>query len=192
MKRISAGNGLSMEASERVLDMESPEREAEDSVDPKQLAAQIFDELRLPVSRYLVCLGVCPAVAGEIVQEAFLRLYRHLRADGRRENLAGWVFRVAHNLAVNEMKRAVASGAELADARVDPGGDPEQILLRKERMRKMEAAIGSLPMRQQQCLHLRAEGLRYREIAEVVGIGVSSVAEAVQRAIETLTRACHE
>ncbi len=193
MQRISAEEGLSLE---RVLDLESPDREGDGSPDPKQVATRMFDDLRLPVSRYVVSLGLPAAVASEIVQEAFLRLYRHLQTDGRRDNLAGWVFRVAHNLAVNELKRAGAAGPEPeesgGDPREDPGGDPEQIVLRKERMSCLESAIRSLPLRQRQCLHLRAEGLRYREIAEVVGIGVSSVAEAVQRAVETLAKVCHE
>jgi RNA polymerase sigma-70 factor (ECF subfamily) len=183
MWRISAGEELTLE---RVLELESPDREGDGSPDPKRVATRMFDELRLPVNRYVVSLGLPAAVASEIVQEAFLRLYRHLQTDGRRENLAGWVFRVAHNLAVNELKRAGAAGAEPEEARVDPGGDPEQIMLRKERMSCLESAIRSLPARQRQCLYLRAEGLRYREIAKVLGIGISSVAEAVQRAVETL------
>jgi RNA polymerase sigma-70 factor (ECF subfamily) len=180
---------------ERVLDLESLDREDNGSPDPKQVATRMFDELRLPVSRYVVSLGLPAAVASEIVQEAFLRLYRHLRTDGRRENLAGWVFRVAHNLAVNELKRAGASdlsGAEQEESRPDPGSDPEQLMLRKERMTCLDSAIRSLPLRQRQCLFLRSEGLRYREIAKVLGIGISSVAEAVQRAVDTLARVCHE
>jgi RNA polymerase sigma-70 factor (ECF subfamily) len=99
---------------------------------------------------------------------------------------------VAHNLAVNEMKRAGAGDEEPTEAEVDPGYDPEQTFLRKERMHRLRGAIRSLPRRQQECLHLRAEGLRYREIAEVLRIGVSSVAESVQRAMETLAKVCHE
>jgi RNA polymerase sigma-70 factor, ECF subfamily len=189
MWRISAGEELSLE---RVFELESPDRERDGPLDPKRVATRMFDELRLPVCRYVVSLGLPSAVASEIVQEAFLRLYRHLQSDGRRENLAGWVFRVAHNLAVNEMKRPGSEGPEPEETRADPDGDPEQVMLRKERMTCLEIAIRSLPLRQRQCLRLRAEGLRYREIAEVLGIRISSVAEAVQRAVETLARVCHE
>jgi RNA polymerase sigma-70 factor (ECF subfamily) len=192
MQRISATDGLSLEAPQSVLELDSPNGLRGAELDPKRLAASIFEQQHLPVCRYLVSLGLRQAVASEIVQEAFLRLYRHLRSRGRSENLRGWVFRVAHNLAVNELKRSGAAEAEELGTEADPGGDPEQVLLRKERMGRMQAAIRALPRRQQECLHLRAEGLRYREIAEALGIGVSSVAESVQRAMETLARSCHE
>jgi len=192
MQETFAADGLSLEAPESVLKLESPNGSCDAETDPRRIAALIFDEQRVPVYRYLVSLGLRPAVASEMVQEAFLRLYRHLRSKGRSENLCGWVFRVAHNLAVNELKRTGAADAGPPKTEADPGGDPEQALLRKERMRHMQTAIRALPRRQQECLYLRAEGLRYREIAEVLGIGVSSGAESVRRAMETLARSCHE
>jgi RNA polymerase sigma-70 factor (ECF subfamily) len=192
VRRISATDGLSLEAPESVLELESRDGSCAAEADPKRIAALIFEKQRAPVCRYLVSLGLRPAVASEIAQEAFLRLYRHLRSKGRSENLRGWVFRVAHNLAINEMKRAGTAEAEPQGLETDPAGDPEQALLRKERVGRMQTAIRALPRRQQECLHLRAEGLRYREIAEALGIAVSSVAESVQRAMETLARSCHE
>ena len=191
MRRVSAVDGLSLEAPENVLELDSL-REPCDAADPKQITASLFEQQRLSVYRYLVSLGLRPQIAGEIAQDSFLRLYRHLRSNGRSENLRGWVFRVAHNLAMNELKRAGSSDVEPPESEIDPGGDPEQALLRKERMRRMQSAIRTLPRRQQECLHLRAEGLRYREIAQVLGIGISSVAESVQRALVALARTCHE
>jgi RNA polymerase sigma-70 factor (ECF subfamily) len=192
MRRISAADGLSLEAPESVLELDSLNGPRDDAADPKRIAAAMFEEQRLSVGRYLICLGLRPQVACEIVQESFLRLYRHLRSNGRNDNLRGWVFRVAHNLAVNELMRAGPADAPPTESSVDPGGDPEQALLQKERLSRMQSAIGKLPRRQQECLHLRAEGLRYREIAHVLGIGVSSVAESLQRAMETLARLCDE
>jgi RNA polymerase sigma-70 factor, ECF subfamily len=191
MRRISAADGLSLEAPESVLELDSLNGLC-DASDPKAIAGALFEQQRLSVYRYLVSLGLRPQVAGDIAQESFLRLYRHLRARGSNENLRGWVFRVAHNLAMNELKRAGTAEAEPRDSEVDPNGDPEQALLQKERMRRMQTAISRLPRRQQECLHLRAEGLRYREIAHVLGIGISSVAESVQRALVALARTCHE
>ena len=191
MRRISAGDGLSLEAPESVLDLDSLNGPY-DATDPKQVTASLFEQQRKSVYRYLVSLGLRPQVAGEIVQDSFLRLYRHLRSNGRSENLRGWVFRVAHNLAMNELKRAGTTDLEPPESEIDPGSDPEQALLRKERVRRIQSAVRMLPRRQQECLHLRAEGLRYREIAKVLGIGISSVAESVQRAMVALARTCHE
>ena len=191
MRRIAAADGLSLEAPDRVLDLDTLKGSRE-AAGPKEIATVLFEEQRLSVYRYLVSLGLRPQVAGEITQDSFLRLYRHLRSKGSNDNLRGWVFRVAHNLAMNELKRTPITESAPPDSEIDPGVDPEEALLRKERVRQLKTAIQMLPRRQQQCLHLRAQGLRYREISQVLGIGISSVAESVQRALTALARTCHE
>lgn len=70
----------------------------------EERVTQLYDELSLPVYRYLLCLGMGPSEASDVIQETFLRLYRHLHAGRREDKLRGWVFRVAHNLALNLLK----------------------------------------------------------------------------------------
>ena len=64
-------------------------------------ATTLFRELRKPLLRYLVCLGLSSDEAQDVVQDAFLSLHRHLSAGGSRENMRSWLFRVAHNQARN-------------------------------------------------------------------------------------------
>src|ERR1700674_5241630 len=64
----------------------------------------LYRELRQPLLRYLVCLGLSADEAQDVVQDAFLMLHRHLAAGGSKENVRGWVFRVAHNGARNRQK----------------------------------------------------------------------------------------
>src|SRR5271169_6142129 len=61
----------------------------------------LYRELRKPLLRYLVCLGLSTDEAQDVVQDAFLTLHRHLASGGSQENIRGWVFRVAHNRARN-------------------------------------------------------------------------------------------
>lgn len=156
----------------------------------RQSLAEAFTELREPVSRYLLALGLAVPEAEEVVQETFLRLCQHLDANGSQVNLRGWVFRVAHNLARDEYRRRQRRPTEQLDVEEAGGDTPEQQLLAKERTKRLEAALAQLPEHQQQCLHLRAEGLRYREIAEVLNAGVSTVADWIQRALKTLAKEC--
>lgn len=156
---------------------------------------KVFDELRLPVYRYLVCIHLAPQDAEEIVQETFLRLYKHLHSGGRENNLRGWVFRVAHNIGINRVKghRFVTAitaeqWADLIESATDPAPGPEELALKKEIMMRVQATVSALSPQQQQCLHLRIEGFRYREIAEILGISMSSVQEFLRRAVEKLTR----
>src|SRR5262245_21502189 len=65
----------------------------------------LFKELREPLYRYLLCLGVRSPQAEEIIQESFLRLYKHLHGGGSCEYERGWVFRVAHNIGIDELRK---------------------------------------------------------------------------------------
>jgi RNA polymerase sigma-70 factor, ECF subfamily len=165
----------------------------------EERVAALFDELQEPVYRYLRFVGMHPQDAEEIVQETFLRLFRHLEAGRPDGNLRGWLFRVAHNLAFNERRasRFVArptpeSWDVILTARPDPAPNPEQALLEGERQRRLQQAVALLPPRQRQCLALRAEGFVYREIGDVLGVTTSTVAEAIHRGLTTLSGGFHE
>ncbi len=69
----------------------------------------------------------------------------------------------------------------------DPSGSPENRALSGERTRRLRAAIGKLPEQQRECMLLRASGLRYREIADVLGIHTASVGAMVHRATARLS-----
>jgi RNA polymerase sigma-70 factor, ECF subfamily len=153
-------------------------------------AAWWFDELRVPVYRYLVCNGLGSADAEEIVQETFLRLYRHLSNRGSRPNLRGWIFEVARNAARDRRKSARWQRTVALDPAVgiaDTGAGPEAQAIHEERGRRLEAAIERLSPQQRECILLRIAGLRYREIAEIMGINVASAGELVARATVRLS-----
>jgi RNA polymerase sigma factor (sigma-70 family) len=68
---------------------------------------------------------------------------------------------------------------------------PERVAIEKERFRHLGEAIRGLPDCERECLLLRAEGQRYREIGEVLNIPTSTVADTVDRAIRKLAEKCH-
>jgi RNA polymerase sigma-70 factor, ECF subfamily len=158
----------------------------------------LYDELHAPVYGYLIFLGMKPQEAEDVSQETFLRLYKHLHAGGNRGNLRCWLFRVAHNLSINEFKRQKYTRGvspevwtKVSGSTADPSPTPEAILLRKEMVNRAFSAIPLLSKQQKQCLFLRSEGLRYREIAEILGVTVSTVTESLRRAIRKLNEGSH-
>lgn len=152
---------------------------------------ELFVELRVPICRYLMSLGLDRTAAEDVAQESFLRLCeRGLQADS---NVRGWIFRVAHNLARDEQRRKVRRPTVELESEDDyqyPDGkpSPEKSLLEREQASRLKKALSRLPDEQRQCLHLRAEGLRYREIGEVLGAGTSTVAEWVHKGLRQLER----
>jgi RNA polymerase sigma-70 factor (ECF subfamily) len=159
----------------------------------KDVVCRTYEQERASVYRYLVSLGVDPASAQDLCQEAFLRLYTALKKGEQIRVVKAWLLTVASRLALNFHRdhsyRPAASGEDferwLASA-ADATSNPELALLERERLVALHDGIRSLSPQQQVCLHLRAEGFRYREIAEILEVGVPTVSEFVRRAVTRL------
>jgi RNA polymerase sigma-70 factor (ECF subfamily) len=155
---------------------------------------RLFDELRPGLFRFLRWQGCTAEEADDTIQESFLRLHTHLRTGRPDANLRAWLFRVAGNLIRDDRKsgrrrfsqplETAAAGAAWAD----PAAGPEQLVLARESTERLNAAIGRLPAMERECLALRGEGFRYREIGGILGIGTSTVADVLKRAFDTLAR----
>ena len=149
---------------------------------------EMFDALRNPVLRYLMSLGLPIQDSEEIVQETFLALFQHLRAGKARDNLRGWIFRVAHNMGLKRREKARRHGDEDASV-ADPSPDPEAQFAHSERQRRLRSVLHALPEQDQACLYLRAEGLRYREIAQVLGMSLGAISLSLTRSMTRMVRA---
>ena len=149
---------------------------------PEAEVAALFDEYRAPLHRFLLSLGLPPHDADEVVQEVFLALLHHLRANKPRTNLRAWLFQVAHNQAAKSRRRPPVEQLPPPD----PAPTPEALAIDAQRRLRIAAVIAALPPKDRACLALRAEGLRYREIAEILGISVPGVALALDRAAKRL------
>ena len=157
----------------------------------------LFDQFRDPLLRYALSFGVSMQDAEEVTQEVFLSLFQHLQLQKSRKNLRGWIFRVTHNLA---LKRRYANqrlldcdnyDGTLAERQPDASPNPEQRLSFAQRQSRLLAVVDAMPDTDQGCLRLRAEGLRYREIAAVLGISLGSVSISLTRSLARLMRADH-
>lgn len=157
---------------------------------------ELFNQWRGPLLRYLLGCSLAVSDSEDILQETFLALFQHLRRGKSRQNLRGWLFRVAHNLALKKRHRvrrdsmnipepAIAAG----DSLIDPAPNPEDRLATSQTQERLIAVLHALPEQHRRCLYLRAEGLRYREIAEVLDISLGAVALYLERSLAHIARA---
>ena len=151
---------------------------------------ELYDQLRPALFGYLISLGLARLESDDVIQETFLRLYRFLASGGKLHHSRSWIFRIAHNLAQNLPKREerlISDNSEIGHAttcaRPTTIPSAEEVYLSYEQFEGLEAALSQLTEHQQACLQLRAVGLRYKEIAEVLGIKVSAVEETLKRAV---------
>ena len=127
------------------------------------------------------------ALAEDIVQDAFLRVWTHAPRWRPQAQFRTWLYRIVVNLALNAKRRTPHLPLEAA-AHVAAGDSAaDDTLLRDERDRRLAAAIEALPARQRAAIVLTyQEGFSNAEAADVLDTSVSSVETLLVRAKRTL------
>jgi RNA polymerase sigma factor (sigma-70 family) len=156
-----------------------------------ETAPQSFDELFLALYPRLVSilrrmLGD-PGRAEELANEAFLKLHASVLPSVAKKNVAGWVYRTAMNLGIDDLRsRARRQRWEqeaLRSASVTARGDDGlQVVLRAEKQKRVRTVLAKLKPEWAQVLLLRATGHSYREIASHLDIPSTSVGTLLLRA----------
>lgn len=161
----------------------------------EQQVTRLFETLRMPVYQYLVSAFGNAAEAEDLTQDAFLQLYKVLRQGQPIRDARFWIFRVAHNLAINRGKhnKFIAqldgdSWAEIEERLLDRSLNPEQNILQREKYERVYEGLKLLSMQERQSLYLRAEGFKYKEIADIMNVAVPTVGEFLRRGIRKLTK----
>ena len=145
----------------------------------------IVGRYRRPLLRY--CSGfMSEARAEDAVQTALVSAYDALRASRGEMYLRPWLYRIAHNAALNALRDRGLHHEELADEAVGVER-PDQAFERGERLRDVLAAVSALPDRQRDAMVLRElEGRSYEEIATELGVTGGSVRQLLNRGRNTL------
>jgi RNA polymerase sigma factor (sigma-70 family) len=134
-----------------------------------------------------------PEEVEDLVQETFVRLLSHGPADLKAENTRYWLFRVAHNLAIDRQR---SGWSNLLDSRANfdmllsdhpsPDFDPEKIYLDGEQWRVVQDNLAKLTPRQRHAIHLRITGLSHKAIANQLNATTNGVAELIRRGLKRL------
>ncbi len=162
--------------------------------------AAVIGQYQTPLLRY-VCrlLNRGPVDVEDIVQETLLRLHRKWQADGRGsvEDTAAWLYRVAHNLAMDERRkrqRRAAAGDKLLDQRrqrcdeqqAGPTDAVEQVMQR-EAVDFARRMLEQLPEDQRAIVMLKIhQNLSLRQIAVVMRMSLSNVNYRMNQALRTM------
>lgn len=148
------------------------------------LFAGVFDAHFQRLCRYMSRLSGEPDLAADVVQDAFVKLYRR---GSLPDAPAAWLISVAMNLFRNvkttrsrRLRLLTPVRAEFVHA--DPPASPDQTTVAEGSRRRVRAALDRLPERERRMLLLRAEGYRYREIAEALDLNEASVGAILARA----------
>ena len=162
---------------------------------------ELFQRLGPRVLQYVRRLVGSEARAEEITQDVFVQMFRFRHRYRPESKLSTWVFTIATNLCLNELRRPERQlRVDLREHRQDEGDhhdesslpdpdaiDPEQGAAGRELARALETAVAALPPKQRAALLLsRIDGMAYRDVADALGTTEGAVKALLFRATHGL------
>jgi len=175
--RLARRPVLSTQSDERLVDL------VRAGSDPAFEA--IVERYRRALMRYVSRL-LPPERAEDVVQQSFVKAYEAMHRDAAELNLRPWLYRIAHNGALNALRDRSLGHAEL-DERIDGVERPDQAFERTAGLRELVVAVQALPERQRSAILLRElEGRSYDEIAAALGVTDGAVRQLLNRARNAL------
>jgi RNA polymerase sigma-70 factor, ECF subfamily len=125
--------------------------------------------------------------AEELANDVFWKLYRQPLEQGREHNLGGWLYRTAMNLGMDCLRaetrrKRYEQIAGLNRLKSDVPANPLDELFRSEKRQQVRNVLARMKPAQAQILILRSSGLSYKELAEVLNVGASSIGTLLVRA----------
>jgi RNA polymerase sigma-70 factor (ECF subfamily) len=188
-RNLGASEGLKREAEVALQDLDLDVQRMLAFRDGDDAAFDgLFQTWAAPLLRYLERVVGDTASAEELVQETFLRVYRARDRYEPRAKFSTWLYRIATNLALNELKRPVRRhGHDSQDAEVGPelrsqAPGAEDVVHSRHISHEVERELDALPERQRIALWLSAaEGHSYAEVAKALNTTEKSVKALVHR-----------
>jgi RNA polymerase sigma-70 factor (ECF subfamily) len=161
--------------------------------------AGLYESHRMEIYRFLVAQGLTSGTAQELTQDVFVRLFVALSKGDEIRSDQAWLYGVAAKLAVDYWRRegrpmwveldSMPMVAQSLSSRERP---PDANVIETERLRRVARAMAALPKEQRLGVQLRMRGLRYREIAKILGVSTSTAADWLSTAVERLRGVAHE
>jgi RNA polymerase sigma factor (sigma-70 family) len=128
-------------------------------------------------------LGGSRQDAEDAMQDVFLRAYSALRSDGRPVAVRAWLYRVAHNRCIDQIRRSGPTPVEVSEEATPDLRDPLAEAEQREELRRLLEDVRRLPVHQRSALVMRElDGLSYAELADALGVSVAAVKSLLVRA----------
>jgi RNA polymerase sigma-70 factor (ECF subfamily) len=160
----------------------------------------LIEKYRKQMVHFMFRMSRNQAVAEELAQEVFLRVYRSRQTYRAEAKFSTWLYRIATNLGVNHARdtkyERTAQNVYLDQPDAETGTTPdvadstlnvEQELVREERMNAIRKHVMALPERQRSAVLMhKYQEMDYKEIGEVLKLSESATKSLLFRAYQTL------
>ncbi len=124
-----------------------------------------------------------PSRAEELSQDAFVKAFRALHSYDRDRKFSAWLLRIAHNVAIDELRKHAPETAELDPAIPDPSEPPQRLVEQRELADALRTAMSWLRPEYRELVALKYEqDMEYEEIVEITGLPLGTVKSSLHRA----------
>ncbi len=150
----------------------------------QELYAQVVKRYEDKLWRYVATILVDDAMVADIVQETFIKAYINLRGFDTRRKFSSWLYRIAHNEAVNILKkqRRKVAWDENVERLIYSHGAMEEEMSRRELMQAMQDSMQRLPLLYREPLALfYGEEKSYEDISDILRLPMGTVATRISR-----------
>ena len=153
---------------------------------------ELYAHYRAPMFRFFARQCGNRAKAEELYQELWMRVIQNRISYTHSARFSTWLYRIAHNLLVDQQRRRDPAGDDDALDGIEAGGDadPAQQYVAHESLSRFRLLLDNLPDEQRQVFLLKEEaGLSLEEIAQVTGAGFENVKSRLRYAVTKLRKA---
>ena len=175
------------------LNVSAIQRSREQNCGVQERVIALYEAHRDGIYRFLVGQGLNPMAAQDVTQDVFVDLFVSLEKGTQVSSEQGWLYAVAGRSLADYWRREYHSVSVEPDYDPRVAGNvpslelgPEAQAANKQQVERVAAGLRRLPKEHRLCIHLRMQGLRYREIAKVLGVSTSTAADWLCSAVNRL------
>jgi RNA polymerase sigma-70 factor (ECF subfamily) len=157
--------------------------------------AEVVKRYQMKLLRYAESLVGDGQMAEDVVQEAFIKVYKNLRGFNVKKKFSSWIYRIVHNEAINELKRekrfVSLEANRWVDEKYDNGENVEGEFSKGEIKKMVGGCLKKLPIKYREPVVLfYLEEKSYEEIGDILRMPVGTVGTRMRRGKKILRKLC--
>lgn len=161
----------------------------------QELFSEVVKRYQAKLERYIIRLGSSNEQAQDIVQETLIKAFRNLLSFNRKLKFSSWIYRIAHNEAINlfkkESKYQKFSFSDWLSEVLPSNSNVEEEVMNKLDLEQLKRQLDKLNLKYKEVLVLYyLEEKKYQEISKILKIPISTVGIRLKRAKQQFKKIC--
>lgn len=149
----------------------------------------LFQRYQTPLYQFFRRQGQSPSVSEDLVQEVFFRVLRSRHTYRSDASFRSWFYQIARNIRVDHLRRSMREnsvGDDFGDTFISEENAHRELEM-ADNARVLREALAAMPERKRELVLLsRFQGMKYREIADMMGCDINTIKVRIHRSVQEL------